>query len=145
MGDIIKSLTRGGADRGRLGPQDVPPQDPIIVVVIVGWRWRQRGRHRPAWVVDSRAMAVRHFVHVVVNSSSTTALRLFVMRERDEFRSVDQLERMGKRMRGEEGANGGVVVDVEIVPGVGHFQLESPGYDELVAWTVLNWLDKIPV
>ena len=84
-------------------------------------------------------------MHVVVNSSSTTTLRLFVMRERDEFTSVDQLERMGKRMRGEEGANGGVVVDVEIVPGVGHFQLESPGYDELVAWTVLNWLDKIPV
>ena len=59
------------------------------------------------------------------------------MRERDEFTSVDQLERMGKRMRGEEGANG-------IVPGVGHFQLESPGYDELVTWTVLNWLDKSP-
>ena len=54
--------------------------------------------------------------------------------ERDEFTSVDQLERMGKRMRGgEEGANGGGFVDVEIVPGVGHFQLESPGYDELVA------------
>ena len=66
------------------------------------------------------------------------------MRERDEFTSVDQLERMGKRMRGEEGVNGGGVVDVEIVPGVGHFELESPGYDELVARTVLNWLDKIP-
>ena len=89
-------------------------------------------------------MAVRHFAHVVAKSSSSTAPRLFVMRERDEFTSVDQLERMGKRMRGEEGANGGGVVDVEIVPGVGHFQLESPGYDELVAWTVLNWLDKIP-
>ena len=37
------------------------------------------------------------------------------MRERDEFTSVDQLERMGKRMRGEEGANGGGVVDVEIM------------------------------
>ena len=44
-------------------------------------------------------MAVRHFMHVVVNSSSTTTLRLFVMRERDEFTSVDQLERTGKRMR----------------------------------------------
>jgi len=47
-------------------------------------------------------------------------------------------------MRGEEGANGGVVVNVEIVPGVGHFQLERPGYDELVVGTVSNWLDKIP-
>ena len=66
-------------------------------------------------------MAVRHFAHVVANRS--TAPRLFVMRERDEFTSVDQLERMGKRMRGEEGVNGGGVVDVEIVPGVGHFEL----------------------
>ena len=89
-------------------------------------------------------MALRHFAHVVVNSSLSTAPRLFVMRERDEFTSVDQLERMGKRMRGEEGANGGGVIDVQIVPGVGHFQLERPGYDELVVWTVLNWLDKIP-
>jgi pimeloyl-ACP methyl ester carboxylesterase len=69
---------------------------------------------------------MRHFTHVVANSSSSTAPRLFVMRERDEFTSVDQLERMGKRMRGEEGANGGGVVDVEIVPGVGHFQLGKP-------------------
>jgi len=49
------------------------------------------------------------------------------MRERDEFTSVNQLERMAKRMRGEEGANGGGIVDIEIVPGVGHFELESPG------------------
>ena len=82
-------------------------------------------------------MAVRHFTNVVANSLSSTTPKLFAMRERDEFTSVDQLERMGKRMRGEEGANG-------IVPGVGHFQLERPGYDELVARTVLNWLDKIP-
>ena len=87
MGDIIESLARGGADRGRL---------------------------------------VKHFAHVVANSSSSTAPRLFLMRERDEFTSVDQLERMGKRMRGEEGANGGGVVNVEIVPGVGHFQLGKP-------------------
>ena len=66
------------------------------------------------------------------------------MRERDEVTSVDQLERMGKRMRGEERANGGGVVDVEIVPGIGHFQLERPGYDKLVARIVFYWLDKIP-
>ena len=57
---------------------------------------------------------------------------------------VNQLERMAKRMRGEEGANGGGIVDIEIVPGVGRFELESPGYGKLIAWTVLDWLDKIP-
>ena len=67
------------------------------------------------------------------------------MRERDEFTSVDQLKCMGKRMRGEEGANGGGVVDIEIVLGVGHFELERCGYIELVVRTVLDWLDKIPV
>ncbi len=49
------------------------------------------------------------------------------MRERDEFMSVNQLERMAKRMRGEEGVNGGGVIDIEIVPGIGHFELESSG------------------
>ena len=67
-----------------------------------------------------------------------------VMRERDEFTSVNQLECMAKWMRGEVGANGGGIVDIEIVPGVGHFESESPGYIELVARTVLDWLDKIP-
>ena len=66
------------------------------------------------------------------------------MRESDEFTSVNQLEHMAKRMRGEEGANGGGIVDIEIVSGVGHFDLESPGYVKLVARTVLDWLDKIP-
>ena len=66
------------------------------------------------------------------------------MREREEFTSVNQLERTAKRMRGEEGTNGGGVVDIEIMPGVCHFELESPGYVELVARTVLDWLDKIP-
>ena len=89
-------------------------------------------------------MAVRHLAHMVANSSSSTAPRLFVMRERDEFTLVNQLERMAKRIRGEEGANGGGIVDIEIVPGVGHFELESPDYVELVAWMVLDWLDKIP-
>ena len=34
--DIIESLARGGADRGQLRPRDVPLQDPIIVVIVVG-------------------------------------------------------------------------------------------------------------
>ena len=89
-------------------------------------------------------MAVRHLAHMVANSSSSTAPRLFVMRERDEFTLVNQLERMAKRIRGEEGANGGGIVDIEIVPGVGHFKLESPGNGKLIVRTVLDWLDKIP-
>jgi hypothetical protein len=101
-------------------------------------------RHRPARVIDSRAMVVRHFTHVVTNNSSSTAPRLVVVREWDEFTSVNQLERMVKRMRGEEGANGGGVVDVEILPGVGHFKSGSPGYNKLIAGTVLDWLDTIP-
>ena len=66
------------------------------------------------------------------------------MREREEFTSVNQLECVAKRMRGEEGANGGGAVNIEIMPGVCHFELESPGYVELVVRTVLDWLDKIP-
>jgi hypothetical protein len=145
--DIIESLARGRVWTRPIGPRNVLPQDTIIVViVIVGrwWRQQRQGRHRPARVVDSRAMAVRHFTHVVANSLPSTALRLFVMRERDEFTSMDQLECMVKRMRGDEGVNGGGVVNVEIGPGGGHFDLESPGYDKLVARTVLDWLDKIP-
>ena len=54
------------------------------------------------------------------------------------------MEHMATRIRGEVGANGGGVVDIEIVLGVGHFELERYGYIELVARTVLDWLDKIP-
>jgi len=80
------------------------------------------------WVVDSRVMAVRHFVHVVASSSLSTAPRLFVMRERDKFTLVDQLELMAKRMRGEEEeeANRGGNVAVKIVLGIGHLKLKIP-------------------
>ena len=73
-------------------------------------------------------MAVRHFVHVVASSSLSTAPRLFVMRERDKFTLVDQLELMAKRMRGEEEeeANRGGNVAVKIVLGVGHLKLKIP-------------------
>jgi pimeloyl-ACP methyl ester carboxylesterase len=109
-------------------------EDPVLAYVAVGYTFGN---------LASLAFG-RHFANLAVadNSSSTTPM-LFVMGERDEFTSVDQLEQMAKRMRG-EGVNGGGIVDVEIVPGVGHFELESPGYDELVARTVLDWLDKIP-
>jgi hypothetical protein len=70
-------------------------------------------------------------------------LMLFVMGERDEFTLMDQLDQMAKRMR-DEGVNGGGIIDVKIMPGVSNFKQESPGYNKLVAWTVLDWLDKIP-
>ncbi len=51
---------------------------------------------------------------------------LFVMGERDEFTLVDQLKQMAKGMRG-EGVNGGSIVGIKIMPGVGHSELESTG------------------
>jgi len=88
----------------------------------------------------------RHFSNVVVATtpSSSSVPRLFVMGERDEFTSVEQLERMTTRMRGGESNGGGEgIADVEIVPDVGHFELERSGYDELVARMVLDWLDRV--
>jgi hypothetical protein len=86
----------------------------------------------------------RHFHHV---ASLVTIPRLFVMGERDKFTSVGRLEGMARKMRGGEGdgndGNDGIVVDVRIVPDVGHFELESPRYDGCVASTVLDWLDEI--
>ena len=85
----------------------------------------------------------RHFPHV----TSMTVPRLFIMGERDEFTSVGQLESAARRMRKEgegcENDGSGIVVDVRIVPDVGHFELESPSHDGFVARTVLDWLDKI--
>jgi hypothetical protein len=62
------------------------------------------------------------------------------MGERDEFTSVDQLEDMANKARAQNGNDDNVVV--EIVPKVGHFELESSRYDPLVAKVVLDWLDK---
>ena len=56
------------------------------------------------------------------------------MGERDEFTSVDQLENMVQKMSN---------ADTEIVSDVGHFELESPGYDAFIAKMVLSWLDKV--
>ena len=72
--------------------------------------------------------------------------RLFVMGANDEFTSVPRLEDMVRKMRGDDDddrASSDGVVDVEIVPDVGHFELESPGYDPLVAGIVLDWLDRM--
>lgn len=63
--------------------------------------------------------------------------RLFVMGENDEFTSVQQLTERATEMRkyGE--------TDISIVPRVGHFQLESPGHDPIVADIVIDWLGKL--
>ena len=92
----------------------------------------------------------RHFSSLLSSSTSsstssttTTVPKLFIMGERDEFTSVDQLNDMAQQMmRANNNGNGGNVVDVEIVPDVGHFELESPRYDPLVAKMVLDWLDR---
>ncbi len=81
----------------------------------------------------------RHFSSVV-SSSSSSIPKLFIMGERDEFTSVDQLEDMANKARAQNGNDDNVVV--EIVPKVGHFELESSRYDPLVAKVVLDWLDK---
>ena len=63
--------------------------------------------------------------------------RLFVMGENDEFTSVQQLTDKTTEMRkyGE--------TEVSLVRGVGHFQLESPGYDPIVADIAIDWLGKL--
>ncbi|KAL3758456.1 hypothetical protein ACHAWU_004299 [Discostella pseudostelligera] len=81
----------------------------------------------------------RHFSSVM-SSSSSSIPKLFIMGERDEFTSVDQLKDMANKMRAQNSNESNVVV--EIVPKVGHFELESPRYDPLVAMIVLDWLDK---
>ena len=77
----------------------------------------------------------RHFNSIVTASSP----KLFIMADKDEFTSINQLEDMVKKMRSNS------KVDTEIVPNVGHFELESPGYDAHVAQLVLEWLDKVVI
>ncbi len=93
----------------------------------------------------------RHFSSIVGNSASTfcgssslatevegeAPPQYFVMGENDEFTSVDQLDSMVARMKS---VNPSRKVDIEIVPRVGHFQLESPSYDSFVSEKVVQWL-----
>eukprot|EP01082_Thalassiosira_pseudonana_P009318 g8318.t1 g8318 contig29:243867-244751(+) len=76
-------------------------------------------------------------------SSCVIALppKLFIMGENDEFTAVDQLEAMVSEMK-KVGEN--LTVDSVIVPNVGHFELESPSYDGLVAKMILDWLSTAP-
>ena len=78
----------------------------------------------------------RHFPNIV-NSSLP---KLFVMGDRDEFTSVEQLQEMVEKMRA---SSAGTRVDIEIVPNVGHFELESPSYDSAIANMTIDWLEEV--
>lgn len=95
----------------------------------------------------------RHFSSVVGSSTSSfcgsassstqdvnIAHKLFIMGENDEFTSVEQLERMVAKMKA---VNSSCRVDMDIVPDVGHFELESPSYDPIVAEKVIRWLGEV--
>ncbi|KAL7487291.1 hypothetical protein ACHAW6_013250 [Cyclotella cf. meneghiniana] len=66
--------------------------------------------------------------------------KLFIMGENDEFTTVTQLEQMVEKMRANCSTS---IVDTEIVPKVGHFQLESPGYDPFVSNIIMEWLGRV--
>lgn len=59
--------------------------------------------------------------------------KLFIMGERDEFTSPGTLTTMVARAAGRSN-------EAVVVPGVGHFELESPEHDELVSGQVVRWL-----
>lgn len=64
--------------------------------------------------------------------------KLFIMGENDEFTSPSQLEARVGKAKGKENK-------AHIVPGVGHFELESPSYDGEVSSIALEWLRSLPL
>ena len=74
----------------------------------------------------------RHFPAILSSSKP----RLLIMGNRDEFTSETQLRGMLKKVRR------GSPIETVIYEGCGHFELESPAYDEQVAQTVLDWINK---
>lgn len=98
----------------------------------------------------------RHFSSVTATASQYTLCgsdstasskirapsKLFIMGENDEFTTVHQLEKMVEKMKRNCTSDR---VDIEIVSGVGHFQLESPSYDPIVSNLILEWLDNLNV
>ena len=72
----------------------------------------------------------RHFARTL----SSPKPKLFVQGEHDEFTHPATLERFMARAEGEN--------DVVVVPGIGHFELESPDYDAHVAQLTMEWLRK---
>ncbi|KAL3803869.1 hypothetical protein HJC23_004031 [Cyclotella cryptica] len=68
--------------------------------------------------------------------------KLFIMGENDEFTTVAQLDQMVEKKRTSCSTSR---ADTEIVPNVGHFQLESPRYDPIVSNIIIGWLDRVLV
>jgi hypothetical protein len=66
--------------------------------------------------------------------------KLFIMGEKDEFTTVPQLEKAVAKMKASCGSSR---IDTRVVANVGHFELESPGYDPYVSKLVLEWLEDV--
>ena len=56
--------------------------------------------------------------------------------DRDEFTSEGQLEAMVAKSKSKE------TIETVIYRGCGHFELESPSYDEQVSQTLLAWIER---
>ena len=79
----------------------------------------------------------RLFKHITGRVSSEKA-KLFIMGEHDEFTSVSQLQ---SAVRGSRGSSNYAT----IVPRVGHFELESPDYDEWVAQHIFEHAERLGI
>jgi dienelactone hydrolase len=66
--------------------------------------------------------------------------KLFIMGEKDEFTTVTQMEKAVAKMKANCCESR---VDTSVVADVGHFELESPGYDAYVSKLVLQWLENV--
>lgn len=96
------------------------------------------GRHFSSVVGNSTSIFCGPSLSSATDDDDEIPPKLFIMDENDEFTSVDQLESMVARMKS---VNPNCRVDVDVVPRVGHFQLESPSYNPVVAETVVQWLE----
>jgi hypothetical protein len=96
------------------------------------------GRHFSSVVGNSTSIFCGPSLSSATDDDDEIPPKLFIMDENDEFTSVDQLESMVARMKS---VNPNCRVDVDVVPRVGHVQLESPSYNPVVAETVVQWLE----
>ena len=65
----------------------------------------------------------------------STKPKLFVMGTNDGFTSVKQLESKLKSAAGR--------VEMHLVPNVGHFQMEGPAYDEMMASLIADFASTV--
>lgn len=74
----------------------------------------------------------RHFSAILKSAKP----RLFIMGDRDEFTSEATLRTKVAKARE------GTICECVVFPNVGHFELESPSYDEDVAACTIEWLQE---